>query len=82
MSSYARVKDFRHRLKEYAVKAFGGECSVCGYSKCIQAFDFHHLNGEEKDFAISRYANLNFAVVAESKEEAERQNELQLKLVM
>ena len=31
----------------------GGKCERCGYDKCVQALQFHHLNPDEKDFAIS-----------------------------
>lgn len=31
----------------------GGKCSVCGYSKCKGALEFHHLDPKEKDFGIS-----------------------------
>mgnify|MGYP003534316966 CR=1 FL=1 len=29
-------------------------CSICGYSKCIAALEFHHVNPSEKLFAISK----------------------------
>jgi hypothetical protein len=35
--------------KEYK----GGCCSVCGYDRCIEALEFHHLDPEKKDFGIS-----------------------------
>lgn len=46
------------KAKTMFVKYKGSCCSVCGYKKCIQALEFHHLNPEEKDFEISGY-NLN-----------------------
>lgn len=33
----------KKRKKEFAVLQFGGECQVCGYSRCIGALEFHHL---------------------------------------
>lgn len=30
----------------------GGACALCGYNKCVQALQFHHVTGQ-KDFAIS-----------------------------
>jgi hypothetical protein len=27
----------------------GGKCEICGYSKCLSALDFHHLNPNEKE---------------------------------
>jgi hypothetical protein len=35
--------------KLLAVEYKGGKCSICGYSKCIAALDFHHTNPIEKD---------------------------------
>jgi 5-methylcytosine-specific restriction endonuclease McrA len=43
----------RKKLKQLAVEYKGGKCSICGYSKCIAALEFHHLNPLEKDFGIS-----------------------------
>lgn len=43
----------RKKIREMAVKYKGGKCEVCGYDKCIQALEFHHLNNKGKDFGIS-----------------------------
>jgi hypothetical protein len=37
------------RLVEYK----GGKCQICGYNKCFNALEFHHLNPNSKDFTIS-----------------------------
>lgn len=47
------VQKRRNKLKELAVEYKGGKCQCCGYNKCICALEFHHLNGEEKEFSIS-----------------------------
>lgn len=39
----------QRRTKLLAVEYKGGKCSICGYSKCIAALDFHHINPTEKD---------------------------------
>jgi len=44
---------WRQRAKIKLVEYKGGECNKCGYNKCIDALEFHHLNPEEKDFGIS-----------------------------
>jgi hypothetical protein len=44
-----RRKALRERLVEYK----GGVCALCGYSKCINALDLHHLDASQKDFGIS-----------------------------
>ena len=46
-------KKARNSLKQRAVEALGGKCQVCGYDKCLQALEFHHLDPKEKDFEIS-----------------------------
>jgi DNA-directed RNA polymerase subunit RPC12/RpoP len=56
--SAERVKRRRHKNKELLVKYKGGRCVICGYSKCLDAMDFHHVYG--KSFTIS----LNTRVVA------------------
>jgi 5-methylcytosine-specific restriction endonuclease McrA len=43
----------RRALRERAVAYLGGSCRICGYDKCLSAFDFHHINALEKDFTIS-----------------------------
>lgn len=48
------VKKRRKNLKVLAVEYKGGKCELCGYSKCIEALDFHHLDPSQKDFGISR----------------------------
>jgi DNA invertase Pin-like site-specific DNA recombinase len=42
-------KDKKRKLVEYK----GGCCEKCGYDKCIDAFDFHHMDPNQKDFGIS-----------------------------
>ncbi|AFH21427.1 HNH endonuclease [Cronobacter phage CR3] len=46
------VARFRRNIKEKAIDYKGGECNVCGYNKCHAALEFHHLDPNEKDFAI------------------------------
>ena len=46
------VTERRRRLKEMSVEYKGGKCSECGYNKCINALEFHHLDANEKDFSI------------------------------
>jgi hypothetical protein len=50
MSNKEAVSCYRKRAKTYATKAFGSKCGICGYDKCVQALDFHHINPEEKIF--------------------------------
>jgi hypothetical protein len=45
-------RERRRLLKKRAVDYLGGSCYNCGYSKCLSALEFHHVNPEEKDFSI------------------------------
>lgn len=36
-----------------AVEYKGDKCSVCGYDRCADALEFHHLDPSKKDFGIS-----------------------------
>ena len=47
------VKKRRRRVRELAVEAKGGKCSRCGYDRCIDALEFHHLDSSLKGFGIS-----------------------------
>lgn len=44
----ARVKRAQARKKAYVVERFGGACQTCGYSKCLAALEFHHVDGKEE----------------------------------
>lgn len=55
--SYENIKNFRTRLKERATYVLGNKCQICGYDKCIQALDFHHVNPEEKEFDFKGNTN-------------------------
>lgn len=43
----------RKNLKIMSTQYKGGKCSMCGYDKCIDALEFHHLDPTEKDFSIA-----------------------------
>ena len=50
----SREKRVRGRkYKKLLVKHLGGKCERCGYDRCPAGFDFHHIDPEEKEFAIS-----------------------------
>ncbi len=46
---YMRKYDEKKKLLNY----FGGKCSLCDYSKCLAALEFHHKDPKEKEFNIS-----------------------------
>ncbi len=43
----------RKKIREMAIGYKGRQCSICGYSKCLKALEFHHLDSNGKDFGIS-----------------------------
>lgn len=45
---------WKKRKKMQAVEMLGGKCQVCGYCKCNDALDFHHLDSEEKEFNVAQ----------------------------
>ena len=47
------VQRRREKVRAMAVEYKGGRCQVCGYDKCIEALEFHHLDPTQKDFGIS-----------------------------
>jgi len=46
------VSDLKKKYKNLLVEYKGGKCIKCGYNKCIEALEFHHLNPEEKSFSL------------------------------
>lgn len=44
----------RHKIKETLVAYKGGKCEICGYDKCTNALDFHHINPQEKSFVLNK----------------------------
>ena len=48
------VKRRGRKVKQMAVEYKGGKCKICGYNKCVQALEFHHLDPTKKEFNISR----------------------------
>lgn len=49
-----KVKSWRQRTKERIVQSFGEKCGLCGYDKCIESLDLHHLDPTEKDFGLGQ----------------------------
>jgi hypothetical protein len=49
----AAVIKRRRKLKILAVAYKGGKCEKCGYSKCIDALEFHHMDPSKKEFGLS-----------------------------
>src|SRR3989338_9159731 len=50
----AAVRKRRRKVRAMAVAYKGGKCGRCGYSRCIEALEFHHVDSSQKDFGISQ----------------------------
>lgn len=46
------VKQWRRNMKQKVVIAMGSKCQICGYSKCNDALELHHLDPSEKEFGL------------------------------
>lgn len=46
------VKKWRKATKQRMVDAMGGKCQCCGYNRCIESLDFHHLDPSKKDLGF------------------------------
>ena len=42
----------RRSMKLQPIKLLGEKCSICGYNKCVDALEFHHLNPNIKEFKL------------------------------
>ena len=47
------VQKRREKVRLMAVSYKGSCCQICGYDRCIEALEFHHLDPTQKDFGIS-----------------------------
>jgi hypothetical protein len=51
--SYARQMKSYLNVKTHLIALHGGACRICGYNRCQDAMDFHHLDRELKAFELS-----------------------------
>ena len=47
------VRKRRKKIRQMAVEYKSGRCQKCGYSRCVEALEFHHYDSSGKDFSIS-----------------------------
>ena len=52
MSSAEAVKKWRRETKKRMIDSMGGECQLCGYNKCQEALELHHINPDEKELSF------------------------------
>lgn len=62
-ANYLNLKSYRQKNKEKAIEYKGGRCKKCGYDRCINAFDFHHLDPNEKEINISMILNNSWDII-------------------
>lgn len=43
----------RKKVKSLLVEYKGAKCEICGYDKCQDALDFHHIDVNTKKFGLS-----------------------------
>lgn len=55
-----KVVERMQSFKQQCVSYKGGECSKCGYNKCLAALDFHHIDPMHKDFGIAKVKKRSF----------------------
>lgn len=51
------VLAYRQRNSIKAKEYLGGKCKVCGYNKCHQALEFHHIDKAKKKYGLSNIMN-------------------------
>ena len=49
----AAVTKRRRKVKEMAKEYLGGRCIACGYDRCLEALDVHHVDESTKRFGIA-----------------------------
>ncbi len=61
----------RKIIKKWMLEEKGGKCQVCGYNKCDDALELHHLDPKQKEFSISN-RNLRYTDWPVIKKEIEK----------
>ena len=61
------TSSYRKNVKKRLIEYKGGKCQICGYNKCQDALEFHHLDPSKKDFTISNDHFKLLDAIAESK---------------
>ena len=46
------VKTWRRNTKKRIVEALGGKCVCCGYNRCFEAMEIHHIDPRTKEFCF------------------------------
>ncbi len=57
------------RNKQRAIEYKGGKCAYCGYNRCSDALEFHHIDSRQKD---KMFRNLRYWGWERTKKELEK----------
>jgi hypothetical protein len=56
----------KSRLKNIIISTIGSySCKICGYDKCIQALEFHHVNPKQKEYEINTLLTRSEKIILE-----------------
>ena len=58
-----QTKTRHYRIKARCVEYKGGQCEICGYTKCVAALEFHHRDERTKKFEVGGAYNRSWDVV-------------------
>ena len=47
------VQKRRKKLKQKAIELKGNKCKICGYNRCLEALEFHHIDNKNKEFGLA-----------------------------
>ncbi|WP_063695123.1 HNH endonuclease signature motif containing protein [Bradyrhizobium embrapense] len=50
-----KVKRYRIRTAMRMRDSLGGKCQTCGYDRCQEALEIHHLDPSKKEFSFSQF---------------------------
>ncbi len=64
------VANRRREIKATLVEEAGGGCALCGYSRCLRALSFHHVDPATKAFGIALHGSARS--LARAREEARK----------
>lgn len=69
MATYQEQKEkqtnFREKRKERILRVMGGRCAICGYNKCSDALELHHIDPSQKEFGISARVDISWEKTSE-----------------
>lgn len=64
MSTYeeqkANQQRYRNKRKERILRVMGGHCAICGYCKCNDALELHHIDPSKKEFTIQSRVDISW----------------------